>query len=225
MVGVESGSGAVAHTFLTPLRVGYVPPAPVAVPVGEKKTSAPGLTGTVRAVPSLKVPSVPRFPEAPRTLIMPRIASVDQGRVGRGDVSGAGSNARTTTATTGNSFASPAESAGLNFVFRQVIEYPALPSTTLAVLDKALRDQADSFEEDVRVKPESYLLRDLRSDAFLVAEQNLADRVIAARRRYVLHFPNPTTACRYKTDAFFYSSQRERGVSRKAKRRVRVGGG
>jgi hypothetical protein len=52
----------------------------------------------------------------------------------------------------------------------------------MRAIDEALRNEADASLEMTRVAPESYLLRDVRSDAFLVAEQNLADRVVAARR-------------------------------------------
>ena len=68
------------------------------------------------------------------------------------------------------------------FVFRQIIEYPAMSDAAVAALDRAVHAEADASLEHARVAPESYLLRDVRSDAFLVAEQNLADRVVAARR-------------------------------------------
>jgi len=73
-------------------------------------------------------------------------------------------------------------SSDKTFVFRQIIEYPAMSDAAVAALDRAVHAEADASLEHARVAPESYLLRDVRSDAFLVAEQNLADRVVAARR-------------------------------------------
>ena len=57
-----------------------------------------------------------------------------------------------------------------------------MSDAAVAALDRAVHAEADASLEHARVAPESYLLRDVRSDAFLVAEQNLADRVVAARR-------------------------------------------
>jgi hypothetical protein len=120
-----------------------------------------------RAVPSLRVPSAPAFPAAPATLVVPRIAATDEMF---------GSNDRHRRDSTDMS------SSDKTFVFRQIIEYPAMSDAAVAALDRAVHAEADASLEHARVAPESYLLRDVRSDAFLVAEQNLADRVVAARR-------------------------------------------
>jgi hypothetical protein len=118
-----------------------------------------------RAVPSLRVPSTPQFPAAPATLLVPRIAAVDE----------------TISKTSKDSFTNDSN-VTKTFVFRQIIEYPKLSDEAVNAIDEALRNEADASLEMTRVAPESYLLRDVRSDAFLVAEQNLADRVVAARR-------------------------------------------
>ena len=112
-------------------------------------------------MPSLRTPSVPQFPAAPATLLVPRIAAVDETTLIGKDVANVSKNV---------------------FVFRQIIEYPKLSDASKRAVDEALRNEADASLEMTRVAPESYLLRDVRSDAFLVAEQNLADRVVAARR-------------------------------------------
>ena len=160
VAGAEAGSGAVSHTFLTPLRPAPAPPAPTHVPVPSARLPTIPKDGP-RAVPSLRTPSVPQFPAAPATLLVPRIAAVDETTLIGKDVANVSKNV---------------------FVFRQIIEYPKLSDASKRAVDEALRNEADASLEMTRVAPESYLLRDVRSDAFLVAEQNLADRVVAARR-------------------------------------------
>ena len=166
VAGPEAGSGVVSHTFLTPLRPAPAPPAPTHVPVPSPRRPVKRAEGP-RAVPSMRVPSVPQFPAAPATLLVPRIAAV-----------GTPSRDTETLAVERDADDAPARA----FVFRQVLEYPALSANANDAIDRALRDEANASSEGARTAPESYLLRDVRSDAFLVAEQNLADRVVAARR-------------------------------------------
>ena len=165
--GPEAASGAVSHTFLTPLRPAPAPPAPTHVPVPSPRRPVAAAEGP-RAVPSLRVPSAPAFPAAPATLVVPRIAATDE-MFGTKD-----RHRRDSTDVSSRS--------DKTFVFRQIIEYPAMSDAAVAALDRAVHAEADASLEHARVAPESYLLRDVRSDAFLVAEQNLADRVVAARR-------------------------------------------
>ena len=167
MSGPEAASGAVSHTFLTPLRPAPAPPAPTHVPVPSPRRPVAAAEGP-RAVPSLRVPSAPAFPAAPATLVVPRIAATDE-MFGTKD-----RHRRDSTDVSSRS--------DKTFVFRQIIEYPAMSDAAVAALDRAVHAEADASLEHARVAPESYLLRDVRSDAFLVAEQNLADRVVAARR-------------------------------------------
>ena len=109
-----------------------------------------------------------RSPAAPATLVVPRIAATDE-MFGTKD-----RHRRDSTDVSSRS--------DKTFVFRQIIEYPAMSDAAVAALDRAVHAEADASLEHARVAPESHLLRDVRSDAFLVAEQNLADRVVAARR-------------------------------------------
>lgn len=191
VIGTESGSGAVNHTFLTPLRKVPEPPTPLVVPTSRARDPADPIKGRVRAVPSLQTPSIPKFPTPPSSLVMPRIAAVDAmgtnlgqnetvGNTRGGTAWGVGTCNQSNTMSQTTTKENP--TSPKSFVFREIVEYPELSVETLRALDKALNDHANATEEDLQVKPESYLLRDVRSDAFLVAEQNLADRVIAARK-------------------------------------------
>ena len=68
------------------------------------------------------------------------------------------------------------------FAFRQVVEYPAIGRHLAAKLDAARARHAAQYDEAAAVTPATYLLNDLRGDVVRLAESNLADRIVAARR-------------------------------------------
>ena len=97
-----------------------------------------------RAVPSLRLPSAPAFPAAPATLVVPRIAATDE--TGRG-----GDRRGTNDGRFRDSDASSSREKDKTFVFRQIIEYPAMSDAAVAALDRAVHAEADASLEHARV--------------------------------------------------------------------------
>ena len=182
----------VNHSFLAPVaRDAQTPAPPATIRVAEPRNPEPARAGRVSAMPTLRTPSVPAFPEAPDALVIPRAAAVRHHVSGEGwGVAAAEGTFTTTTFTTrgGSKFVGGATTARhadtttpSAFVFRQVVEYPPVSDALLEALDEALVAQAASFDADSAVDPRAYLLADLRGDVIRTTEQNLADRVVAAR--------------------------------------------
>ena len=143
------------HTFLTPTTAPARPRAPAHVPAASPRPPRPSSANP--SMPALRLPSRPTFPSAPSALVLPRVAAMRP--------------------------PPPAPPPPPDaFAFRQVVEYPALGRDLAAKLDAALARQAAQYDEDAAVTPAMYLLNDLRGDVVRLAESNLADRIVAARR-------------------------------------------
>ena len=95
--------------------------------------------GRAARLPSLRVPSAPAFPAAPATLVVPRIAATDE-MFGTKD-----RHRRDSTDVSSRS--------DKTFVFRQIIEYPAMSDAAVAALDRAVHAEADASLEHARVAP------------------------------------------------------------------------
>ena len=143
------------HTFLTPTTAPARPRAPTHVPAASPRLPRPSSANP--SMPALRLPSRPTFPEAPSALVLPRTAAVRP--------------------------PPPAPPPPPDaFAFRQVVEYPAIGRHLAAKLDAALARHAAQYDEAAAVTPATYLLNDLRGDVVRLAESNLADRIVAARR-------------------------------------------
>ena len=92
----------VNHSFLTPVaRDAQTPAPPATIRVAEPRNPEPARAGRVAAMPTLRTPSVPAFPEAPDALVIPRAAAVRHHVSGEGwGVAAAEGTFTTTTFTT-----------------------------------------------------------------------------------------------------------------------------
>ena len=143
------------HTFLTPTTAPARPRAPTHVPAASPRLPRPSSANP--SMPALRLPSRPTFPEAPSALVLPRTAAVRPPPPRR--------PRRRTRSRSDRWWSTPRSVA----ISRR--------SST-----RRSRDTRRSTTKPPPWTPATYLLNDLRGDVVRLAESNLADRIVAARR-------------------------------------------